>query len=88
LIDLEAYGEAESMKAVADRLEEHEDVSRVRLVDAARSGFAVVSATIHARAVDEVLDDLRRLGVPEADLTLTRVEVLGRSSPAASTRRS
>jgi uncharacterized hydrophobic protein (TIGR00271 family) len=39
-------------------------------------------ATVHSRAVDELLRDLRRLGVPDAEVTLTREEVLGRSSAA------
>ena len=36
-------------------------------------------ATVHPRAVDELLADLRRLGVPDDEVTLTREEVLGRS---------
>jgi len=68
------------MAAVAQLLDENDEVSRVRLTGATRPKHAVVVATVHPRAVDELLDNLRRLGVPEADVTLTRVEVLGRSS--------
>lgn len=68
------------MAAVAQLLDENDEVSRVRLTGATRPEHAVVVATVHPRAVDELLDNLRRLGVPEADVTLTRVEVLGRSS--------
>jgi uncharacterized hydrophobic protein (TIGR00271 family) len=68
------------MAAVAQLLDENDEVSRVRLTSATRPEHAVVVATVHPRAVDELLDNLRRLGVPEADVTLTRVEVLGRSS--------
>lgn len=80
VINLEVFGKAETMLATAGLLEENEDAARVRLVEAMRSGHAVVTATIHPRAVDELLSELRRLGVPDADRTLTRVEVLGRSS--------
>jgi uncharacterized hydrophobic protein (TIGR00271 family) len=36
-------------------------------------------ATVHPSAVDELLSDLRRLGIPDDEFTLTREEVLGRS---------
>ena len=80
MIRLEVYGESEAMATVARRLDENEDVTRVRLADATRPGHAVVVATVNPRAVDELLLGLRQLGVPDADITLTRVEVLGRSS--------
>jgi uncharacterized hydrophobic protein (TIGR00271 family) len=65
------------MARVAERLDELDDVSRVRLVDATRSGHSVLTATIRPRAVDTTLEDVRRLGVPDGDITLTRVEVVG-----------
>jgi uncharacterized hydrophobic protein (TIGR00271 family) len=68
------------METVAQRLDEHDDVSRVRLTGATRPEHAVVQATIQPRAVDELLDDLRRIGVLDSEITLTRVEVLGRTS--------
>ena len=68
------------MAAVAQLLDGSDEVSRVRLADAARPGHAIVLATVRPRAVDELLDALRGLGVPDAEVTLTRVEVLGRSS--------
>jgi len=68
------------MAAVAQLLDANDEVSRVRLTGATRPEHAVVVATVHPRAVDELLENLRRLGVPEAEVTLTRVEVLGRSS--------
>jgi len=68
------------MATVAQLLDENDEVSRVRLTGATRPEHAVVVATVHPRAVDELLDNLRRLGIPDADVTLTRVEVLGRSS--------
>jgi uncharacterized hydrophobic protein (TIGR00271 family) len=80
VIRLEVYGESEAMATVARRLDGYDDVTRVRLADATRPGNAVVVATVNPRAVDELVQDLGRLGVPDDDITLTRVEVLGRSS--------
>jgi uncharacterized hydrophobic protein (TIGR00271 family) len=80
VIRLEVFGESGAMAAVAQLLDENDEVSRVRLTRATRPEHAVVVATVHPRAVDELLDNLRRLGVPDAEVTLTRVEVLGRSS--------
>ena len=68
------------MTAVAQLLDGNPDISRVRVADAWRPGRAAVLATVDARAVDELLEDLRRLGVPDGSVTLTREEVLGRSS--------
>ena len=80
MIRLEVFGESGAMAAVAQLLDANDEVSRVRLTGATRPEHAVVVATVHPRAVDELLENLRRLGVPEAEVTLTRVEVLGRSS--------
>ena len=68
------------MAAVARLLDGSEDVDRVRLADATRPEHAVVVATVHPRAVDDLMRGLRALGVPDAGITLTREEVLGRSS--------
>ena len=56
---------------------ELDGVSRVRVVHAVRAGHSVVSAAVRPRAVDALLEALRRQGVPAADITLTRVEVVG-----------
>jgi uncharacterized hydrophobic protein (TIGR00271 family) len=79
VIRLEVFGDSGAMAAVAKLLDENGDVSRVRLADATRPRHAVVLATVHPRAVDELLDEMRGLGVPDTGVTLTRVEVLGRS---------
>ena len=79
MIRLEVFGESGAMAAVAQLLDENNDVSRVRLTGATRPEHAVVLATVQPWAVDELLADLRRLGVPDAEVTLTRMEVLGRT---------
>lgn len=80
MIRLEVFGESEAMAAVASLLDQNSDVDRVRLAAATRPKHAVVVATVHPRAVDELLRDLRRLRIPDTGVTLTREEVLGRSS--------
>ena len=79
MIRLEVFGESDAMDAVARLLDGRDEVGRVRCATATRPRHAVVVATVHPRAVDELLADLRALGVPDDDVTLTREEVLGRS---------
>ena len=65
------------MAAVARQLDEVDGVARVRVVDATRRGHAVISAAVRPSVVDTTLDEVRRLGVADADITLTRVELVG-----------
>jgi uncharacterized hydrophobic protein (TIGR00271 family) len=80
VIRLEVYGESEAMAVVARLLDGNGEARRVRLAKTTRPGHAVVVAIVEPRAVDPLLGELRGLGVPDHDLTLTREEVLGRSS--------
>jgi uncharacterized hydrophobic protein (TIGR00271 family) len=80
VIRLEVFGESGTMTTVAHLLDGNPGISRLRVADALRPGHAAVVATVDARAVDGLLKDLRQLGVPEGSVTLTREEVLGRSS--------
>jgi uncharacterized hydrophobic protein (TIGR00271 family) len=77
VINLEVFGDSTAMSTVAELLDEVDGVSRVRLVHATRAGHSVVSAAVRPRAVDALLVALRRQGVPAAEITLTRVEVVG-----------
>jgi uncharacterized hydrophobic protein (TIGR00271 family) len=77
VINLEVFGKSGAMATVAGRLDELDDVSRVRIVDATRARHSVVSAAVRPRAVDTTLQEVRRLGVPDTDITMTRVEVVG-----------
>jgi Domain of unknown function (DUF389) len=83
VIRIEVFGQSSAMADVARLLDETDDASRVMLGATTRPGHAVVQATIHPRAVDEVLQEVRRLGVPDAHVTLMRLEVLGRSKAEA-----
>jgi uncharacterized hydrophobic protein (TIGR00271 family) len=77
VINLEVFGKSGTMATVADRLDELDDVSRVRVVDATRAGHSVVVAAVRPRAVDTTLEEVRGLGVADADIALARVEVVG-----------
>jgi uncharacterized hydrophobic protein (TIGR00271 family) len=82
MINLEVFGESPAMARVAERIEELDGVSRVRQVDATRAGHSVVVAAVRPWTVDSLLELLRHLGVPAADITLMYVEVVGRAAPA------
>jgi hypothetical protein len=77
---LEVYGETAVMDAVARRLDQAEGVSRVRLVGATRVGRSLVLAAVRPRKADATLAELRRMGVPDSDVTLTRPDVVGRAA--------
>jgi uncharacterized hydrophobic protein (TIGR00271 family) len=79
VIRLEVFGGSEAMDAVVRLLDGKDEVRRVRRAAASPPGNAVVIAVVEPRAVDELLGELQRLGVPAGEVTLTREEVLGRS---------
>jgi uncharacterized hydrophobic protein (TIGR00271 family) len=71
-MDLEVYGETAVMNAVARHLDE--------AVGATRAGRSLVLAAVRPRAADAMLAELRRMGVPDADVTLTRPDIVGRAA--------
>jgi uncharacterized hydrophobic protein (TIGR00271 family) len=79
MIVLEVFGESGAMGKIARRLDEIDGISRVRVLDATRPGHSVVVAAVRPRVADTLLHDLRGQGVPEDDITLARVEAVGRA---------
>ena len=77
MLDLKLFGDAGAMARVAARLDAITGTARVRVVGAARPGKAVVRADVAHGSVDDVLDELKRLAVPAADVSLARVELVG-----------
>ncbi len=65
------------MTAVAESLERLDGVSRVRAVSATRPGHVLVAGLVRPNAIDPLMDELGRLGVPESGITLSRVEAVG-----------
>ncbi len=82
MIRLETFGETAVMRAVADRIDDAEGVSHVRLVEATRPGHSVLVARVRPTGVDGLLATLRHLEVREADIVLTRSDLVGRASAA------
>src|SRR4051812_31295760 len=78
MLDLTLFGDAGAMARVAAGLDAITGTARVRVVEAARPGKAVVRADVAHDAVDDVLDELERLPVPASDVSLARVELVGR----------
>ncbi len=77
MINLDVFGETAAMPEVATSLEKVEGVSRVRVVRAVQAGNSVLTAAVQPSAVDALLKVLHREGVPDAAITLTRVDVIG-----------
>lgn len=80
MIALEVFGPGPEMARVAELLVDVEGVSRVRCVAAERAGDSGVSAAVLPRSVDRLLERLRGLGVPDSNVTLMRVDVVGRAA--------
>lgn len=80
MINLEVFGKSGTMREVADFLDEFDGVSRVRVVDAARAEHSLVVAAVRPRVTDALLDRLRRHGVLDTDITLSRIEVVPRAA--------
>jgi len=66
------------MARVAARQDAMTGTAGMRVIDAAQPGTAVVRADVAHDSVDDVLDELERLAVPAADVSLARVELVGR----------
>jgi uncharacterized hydrophobic protein (TIGR00271 family) len=77
MLDLKVFGESGDMARVAARLEEISGTAQVRIVDLVRPGSSVVRADVAHDSVDDVLDELERLAVPAADVSIARVELVG-----------
>jgi hypothetical protein len=71
------FGDSGVMARGAARLDAIAGTAQVRVVDAARPGSSVVRADVAHDSVDDVLDELERLAVPAADVSLARVELVG-----------
>ncbi len=87
MMRIEILGGSPEMATAADLLDRMSGVSAVRSVDAVRPGHAIVAADLRPAAVDPALDGLRRLGVPDASISVTRLEVVdwaARSSESGS----
>jgi uncharacterized hydrophobic protein (TIGR00271 family) len=76
MMQVEVFGPSGVMAEVASALGALDGVTRVRRVEAERSGHSVVAAAARPRAIDPLLDELARLGIPSSDIAVTRVDVV------------
>src|SRR5215212_1270618 len=77
MVDLKVFGDSDAMAQVAARVDAMTGTAQVRVVDAARPGSSVVRADVAHHCVDDVLDELERLAVPAADISMARIELVG-----------
>jgi uncharacterized hydrophobic protein (TIGR00271 family) len=77
MLDLRVFGESEFVARVAALVDQMPGTAQVRVIVAARPGSSVLQADVAHDAVDDVLDELDRLAVPAADISMARVELVG-----------
>jgi uncharacterized hydrophobic protein (TIGR00271 family) len=83
VIELQVFGESERISRFGERLDGLEHTWAVRVVPATRQGHSVVTAEVLPTALDGLMDELRELGVPAANVTAKRIEVVGAQSAGA-----
>jgi uncharacterized hydrophobic protein (TIGR00271 family) len=77
VLDLKVIGESADMARVAARLDAITGTTQVRVVDTVRPGSSVIRADVAHDSVDDVLEELERLAVPAAAVSMARVELVG-----------
>src|SRR5215212_7487750 len=77
MLDLKVFGASGAMTRVAAGLDAIDGTAQVRVVDAARPGSSIVRADVAHDSVDDVLDELERLDVAPADVSMARIELVG-----------
>ena len=83
MIELQVFGESERISRFGERLDGLEHTWAVRVVPATRQGHSVVTAEVLPTALDGLMDELRELGVPAANVTARRIEVVGAQAAGA-----
>jgi uncharacterized hydrophobic protein (TIGR00271 family) len=79
VIQFEIFGESAVTTKVAKSLERLDGVSRLRSVNATLPGHVLVAGVVRPGAIDPLLAELHQLGVPDAGITLSRVDVVGQT---------
>jgi uncharacterized hydrophobic protein (TIGR00271 family) len=86
MMALEVFGESAPLERVARTLDEADGVSHVTCVEATKPGYSLVSARVRPRSVDVLLDALHGLGIADAAIALSRIEVVGTLRPGPAER--
>lgn len=80
MLFVQVIGHSKRAESIAALLDQLEGARAVTVVPAVRVDHSVASATIPPAALDELLDDLDRLGVSATDITVTRAEAVGQAA--------
>lgn len=80
MLFVQVIGHSKRAESIAALLDQLEGARAVTLVPAVRVDHSVASATVPPAALDELLDDLDRLGVSATDITVTRAEAVGQAA--------
>ena len=78
-MQVEVFGPSAAMERVGAAIDRLDGVSRVTRTEGMRSGHSVIAASVRPAAVDPLLDELRRLDVPESDFTVLRLDTIERT---------
>ena len=78
MLFVQVTGHRRNADSIAGLLDQLEGSRAVTLVPAVRADHSVASATIPPTELDGLLDELRSIGVPRSDITVTRAEAVGR----------
>ena len=79
MMQVEVFGPSAAMERVGSAIDRLDGVTRVTRTEALRSGHSLVAALVRPGVVDRLLDELRRLDVPQADITVLRLETIERT---------
>lgn len=83
MIALEIFGETDVMRAVAERVQSLDGVSRVRVAPALGEAELLVFADVRHDATDRLVRELGALGVASEAIRLSRVEEIGYDGASA-----
>jgi uncharacterized hydrophobic protein (TIGR00271 family) len=77
---LRVFGDAAAIGDVAEQLEALAGATHVSVTDRRDGGDALVTADVRAAAADGALEMVRSLGIPPADISLLRLDEIGRGA--------
>src|SRR5262245_33115994 len=78
MLFVQVFAKSKLAQSIAALLDEVEGARAVTLTAAVRPGYGVASATVPPAALDGLLTELRSRGISDRDITVTRLEPVGR----------
>jgi hypothetical protein len=80
MLQLRVFGDSSTMGEVAERLGAVADARHISVTAGPRDGDALVTADVGAAAADGALEMVRGVGIPARDISLLRLDAIGRAS--------